>query len=293
MARTIHEKRKTILVTDAAGHQGGAVMHSLLAAGWKVKALVSDVDEASSRALYRKGADLVMGDQYDRDSLDQALKDVYGVFSVQPGEGHGVEGEIRQGKNLADSAARNAEVKHFIYSSAAGATAQTGVPFIDSKATIENHIKSIGLPSTIFRPVYFMFNFSTPEMHAAVMKGMMTIAIKPDRFLQMIAVEDLGEFVSMAFDRPDEYIGKSMDLAGDEMTMPQVAAAFSRLTGKPVHYAYQPVEDVRRTNAEAGKMFEWLNEQGYHVDIAALISLQPGLMSFETWLRKSRWAKAV
>ncbi len=292
MARTIHEKRKTILVTGAAGHQGGAVMHSLLAGGWKVKALVDDTNEASSRALYRKGADLVMGDQYDSDSLDQALKDVYGVFSVQTGEGR-VEGEIRQGKNLADRAARNAEVRHFIYSSVAGATAQTGVPFFDSKATIENHIKSIRLPSTIFRPVYFMFNFSTPEMHAAVMKGTMTIAIKPDRFLQMLAVEDLGEFVRMAFDRPDEYIGKSMDLAGDEMTMPQVAAAFSRLIGKPVHYAYQPIEEVRRINAEAGKMFEWLNDQGYHVDIAALISLHPGLLSFESWLRKSRWAKSA
>ncbi len=292
MARTIHEKRKTILVTGAAGHQGGAVMHSLLAGGWKVKALVDDTNEASSRALYRKGADLVTGDQYDSDSLDQALKDVYGVFSVQTGEGR-VEGEIRQGKNLADRAARNAEVKHFIYSSAAGATAQTGVPFFDSKATIENHIKSIRLPSTIFRPVYFMFNFSTPEMHAAVMKGTMTIAIKPDRFLQMLAVEDLGEFVRMAFDRPDEYIGKSMDLAGDEMTMPQVAAAFSRLIGKPVHYAYQPIEEVLRINAEAAKMFEWLNDQGYHVDIAALISLHPGLLSFESWLRKSRWAKSA
>jgi hypothetical protein len=39
-------------------------------------------------------------------------------------------------------------------------------------------------------------------------------------------------------------------------------------------------------------MFEWLNEQGYHVDIAELIGLHPGLMSFETWLRTSRWARS-
>jgi uncharacterized protein YbjT (DUF2867 family) len=287
------KKRKTVLVTGAAGHQGGAVMHSLLAAGWKVKALVGDTNEPSSRVLYRKGADLVMGDLYDRDSLDQALKGVYGVFSVQTGKGHGADGEFRQGKNLADAAAGNAEVEHFIYSSAAGATSQTGMSFFDSKATIENHIRSIGLPSTIFRPVYFMFNFSSLAMHQAIMNGTMTMAIKPDRFLQMLAVEDLGEFVRIAFDHPDEYIGKSMDLAGDEMTMPQVAAAFSRLIGKPVHYAYHPIEDVRRLNEDTAKMFAWLNEQGYHVDVAALIALHPGLMSFETWLRKSRWAKSA
>jgi hypothetical protein len=50
---------------------------------------------------------------------------------------------------------------------------------------------------------------------------------------------------------------------------------------------------VRRFNADAAKMFEWLNEQGYQVDIAALIALYPGLMSFETWLRKSRWEKSA
>jgi len=293
MAKSINKKRKTVLVTGATGHQGGAVMRSLLAAGWKVKALVRDAKNPSSRTIYRKGADLVVGDLDDRDSLDRALKDVYGVFSVQTWEGHGIEGEIRQGKNLADAAAGNAGVKHFIYSSAAGATLRTGVPFIDSKETIENHITSIGLPSTIFRPVYFMFNFSSPEMHAAVAHGTMTMAIRPDKPLQMIAVEDLGEFVRLAFEHPGEYVGKSMDLAGDEMTMSQVASAFSRLLGKTVRYAYQQIEDVRRFNADAAKMFEWLNEQGYQVDIAALIAIYPGLMSFETWLRKSRWEKSA
>jgi uncharacterized protein YbjT (DUF2867 family) len=293
MAKPSNKKRKTILVTGATGHQGGAVMRSLLAAGWKVKALVRDTKKTTSRAVFRRGADLVMGDLYDRESIDRALKDVYGVFSMQTWEGHGIEGEIRQGKNLADVTAGNAEVKHFIYSSAAGATLKTGVPFFDSKATIENHIKSIGLPTTIFRPVYFMFNFSSPEMHAAIMKGVLTMAIKPDKPLQMLAVEDLGEFVRIAFEHPDEHIGKSMDLAGDELTMSQVASAFSRIIGKTVRYAYQSIEDVRRFNADTAKMFEWLNEQGYHVDIAALIGLHPGLMSFETWLHKSRWAKSA
>jgi len=293
MAKSVNKKRKTILVTGATGHQGGAVMRSLLAAGWKVKALVRDTKKPSARAVFRKGADLVMGDLDDRDSLERALKGVHGVFSVQAWQGHGVEGEIRQGKNLADAAARNAEVKHFIYSSAAGADRETGVPFLDSKATIEEHIRSIGLPSTIFRPVYFMFNFNSPEMHASIMQGAMTIAIRPDKHLQMLAVEDLGEFVRIAFDRPDEFIGKTIDLAGDEMTMPQLAAAFSRIIGKTVRFTYQPIEDVRRVSEDAAKMFAWLNEQGYHVDIAALIARHPGLMSFETWLRKTRWTKTA
>jgi uncharacterized protein YbjT (DUF2867 family) len=293
MAKSIDKKRKTILVTGATGHQGGAVMRSLLAAGWKVKALVRDTKSPGARAVFRKGADLVMGDLYDRDSLERALNGVYGVFSVQAWQGHGEEGEIRQGKNLADAAAGNAEVRHFIYSSAAGADLKTGIPFFDSKMPIEEHIRSIGLPSTIFRPVYFMFNFKSPEIHASIMKGKMTMAIRPDKHLQMLAVEDLGEFVRMAFARPDEFIGKTMDLAGDELTMSQVAASFSRLLGKAVRYTYQPIEDVRRVDEDAAKMYEWLNERGYQVDIAALIDLHPGLMSFETWLRKTRRSKSA
>jgi uncharacterized protein YbjT (DUF2867 family) len=293
MAKSIDKKRKTILVTGASGHQGGAVLRSLLASGYIVKALVRDPKSPGARAVFRKGADLVMGDLYDGDSLDRALKGVYGVFSVQAWHGHGVEGEIRQGMNIADAAARNAEVKHFVYSSAAGADLKTGVPFIDSKMTIEEHIRSIGLPSTIFRPVYFMFNFKSPEIYESITKGKMSMAIRPDKQLQMLAVEDLGEFVRMAFERPDKFIGKTMDLAGDELTMSQVAAAFSRLLGKAVRYAYQPIEDARRIDEHAAKMYEWLNERGYHVDIVALIDLHPGLMSFETWLHKTRRSKSA
>jgi uncharacterized protein YbjT (DUF2867 family) len=123
------------------------------------------------------------------------------------------------------------------------------------------------------------------------MKGALPIAIKPDKLLQMLAVEDLGEFVRLAFEHPDAYIGKTMELAGDEMTMTQVAMSFSRLLGKTIRYTYQPIEDVRRINE--ARMFEWLNEQGYHVDIAALLALHPGLISFETWLRKTRWVKSA
>jgi len=77
------------------------------------------------------------------------------------------------------------------------------------------------------------------------------------------------------------------------MTMSQVAAAFSRIIGKAVRYTYQPIEDVRRVDEDAAKMFEWLNEQGNYADIAALIDLHPGLMSFETWLRKTRRSKSA
>lgn len=74
---------KIILVTGATGQQGGTVARHLLQDGWQVRLLVRDPNKDAAKALASKGAELVKGDLYDRASVDAALKNVYGVFSVQ------------------------------------------------------------------------------------------------------------------------------------------------------------------------------------------------------------------
>ena len=104
---------KIIAVTGATGQQGGAVARKLLADGWKVRALTRDVNKPDAQELASLGAEVAAGDMEDRTQLDSAFKGAYGVFSVQnfwlPNVGF--EGEIRQGKNVAD-AAQAAGVQH-------------------------------------------------------------------------------------------------------------------------------------------------------------------------------------
>jgi hypothetical protein len=69
--------------------------------------------------------------------------------------------------------------------------------------------------------------------------------------------------------------------------MPQVADAFARVTGQPVHFVELPLEQVRGFNAEMGDMMAWFNDQGYAADIPALRKLHPGLATFESWLRQT------
>ena len=289
MRRT--RKNSTILVTGATGHQGGAVARSLIAGGWKVRALVRDSRKEAARELKALGIELVHGDLDDPASLRRAVKEVYGVFSVQTWSEKGVDGEIRMGRNLAD-AAKAAGVKHFIYSSVGGADRGTGIPHFESKYAIEEHIRSLELPSTIFRPVYFMYNFNAPQMQTAILNGTLVTALRPDRMLQMLAPEDLGTFVRLAFDHPEVYLDKTFELAGDELTMPEAAEIFSRITGRTVQYVQQPIEQVRRFNKDAGRMYAWFNDNGYHADIPALRALHPGLLSLEAWLTRSQWAEA-
>src|SRR5436305_2172481 len=149
---------KTILVFGATGQQGGAVASHLLKDGWKVRALVRNLGSEKAQALGQQGIELVQGDLNQPSSLQEAMKGVYGVFSVQTfmADG-GTLAETRQGKAVAD-AAQEAGVRHLVYSSVGGAERKTGVAHFESKWQIEEHIRTLGLPATILRPVFFMSN---------------------------------------------------------------------------------------------------------------------------------------
>lgn len=141
--------------------------------------------------------------------MDQALKGVYGVFSVQAFMEQDTAGEIRQGKTLADTV-KAAGIEHFVYSSVAGAERNTGIPHFESKWEIEQHIRTLKLPATIFRPVFFMYNFNSPlfDLRQSILEGTLSLAIRPDKSLQMLAAEDLGAFVTMASKNPMTLLGR-------------------------------------------------------------------------------------
>jgi uncharacterized protein YbjT (DUF2867 family) len=133
--KAMETKDKKILVTGATGQQGGAVARHLLDRGFRVLALTRDPSKQAAWDLANRGAELVRGDLNDAASIAPLLEGVYGVFSVQNPAESGIDGEIRQGINLAN-AALEADVRHFVYSSVAGANLHTGIPFFDSKWTI-------------------------------------------------------------------------------------------------------------------------------------------------------------
>ena len=277
---------KLIVVTGATGQQGGATAKHLLKQGWRVRGLTRDVQGAAAQALAAAGVEIISGNMDDRASLDKAFAGAYGVFSVQnfwlPNVG--AAGEVRQGKIVAD-AAKAAGVRHFVYTSVGGAERKTGISHFDSKWQIEEYIRSLGLPATILRPVFFMENLTSPMMGPR--DGVLANALKPTTSLQMIAVEDIGFFAALAFARSQEFTGKAIELAGDSLTMPQVAEAMTRVTGQPVQFVEVPLAQVAAFSQETADMLAWFNDHGYEADIAGLRNLNPGLQTFETFLRKT------
>ncbi|OKB64909.1 hypothetical protein BHU62_19960 [Serratia marcescens] len=199
------------------------------------------------------------------------------------GSEQGAEIEIRQGKAVAD-AARAAGVEHFIYSSVGGADRRSRVPHFDSKWQVEEHIRRIGLPASIVRPVFFMDNFAQSNMRTVLM-ALMRSYLPKEKTLQMIATADIGKWVENAFSQPDEFIGKAEEIAGDELTRPQIAATLRQYGWSAGLPFPMPRLLLRLLPYDARRMFEWFGESGYTADIAGLRSRQPELLTLDDWLR--------
>jgi len=283
------DERGPILVTGATGQQGGAVARHLLAAGWAVRALTRDPAKPAAHALAARGATVVRGDLDDRASVERAVAGAAGVFSVQNYyEAGGAEGEIRQGVALAD-AAKAAGVRHLVYSSVGSADRRTGIPHFESKARIEEHVRGLGVPYTILRPVFFMDNWAWAR--DAIRGGVLAQPFDPDKPLQQVAVDDIGAFAALAFADPATWRGRAVDLAGDELTMPQSAEVFARVIGRPVRYERIPMDRFEQAaGKESATMFAWFNDVGYAADIPALRATYPRLTTLERYLRDAGWA---
>ncbi len=282
--------QRSILVCGATGSQGGAVARSLLERGFRVRALTRDPHKPEARALAEQGAEVAQGDMDDRPSVDRALEGTHGVFSVQNFWEAGYDREVRQGKTVADAASA-AGVEHFVYSSVGSAHRQTGIAHFDSKWEVEEHVRGLGLPHTVLRPVFFMQNWEM--MREPILGGTLPQPLDPGKPFQQVAVEDIGAFAAMAFEHPDEWIGREVEIAGDERTMPEIAEAFGRVAGREVGYYQVPWDQFEeQMGEEYAVMYRWFNDVGYEADVEALRREHPGLIDFEGYLRGHGWEGA-
>jgi uncharacterized protein YbjT (DUF2867 family) len=202
----------------------------------------------------------------------------------------GYDREVQQGKTVAD-AAKAAGVEHLVYSSVGSAHRQTGIPHFESKWEVEEHVRQSGLPYTILRPVFFMQNWEWMREH--ILGGTLAQPLDPDKPFQQVAVEDVGAFATIAFENPDRWVGREVDLAGDEQTMSEIAETFGRVIGREVSYYQVPWDQFEeQMGEEATVNYRWFNEVGYEADIAALRQEHPELTTFERYLRSHGWEGA-
>jgi uncharacterized protein YbjT (DUF2867 family) len=239
--------------------------------------------------LTAAGAELIRGDLDDRASIAAAARGAYGVYSVQSANPN----EIAQGKNVAE-AAKAADVQHLVYSSVGGMESQNryyveqGWGPID-KWQIEEHIHDLGVPATILRPAGFMEDFTSPTRF--FQNGSLNVPWRDDLVMQLIAIEDTGAIAAIVFSDRDAYLGKAIEITGDRLTAPQIAAQLSAAAGRPVPHTRIPLEVLWEHQPEAAKVFTWANATYYDSDPVLVRTIHPGLMDFHTWLARSGKAR--
>lgn len=276
----------TIFVTGGTGNQGGAVARNLLKQGLTVKVLTRDLNSAKAQSLQKLNIELIKGDLNNPDSYREHLREVYGIFSVQSFE-NGVNKEINQGISLA-TIAKEAGVKHFLYSSVFGADLDTGVPHMDSKFKIETHIKKIGLPYTIIRPTSLYENFLIPQVKKGILKGKLVQPINRDTIQQYIAAEDIGKAATKIFLNSKEYLFRTIPLAAEQLTTQEVADIFSKALNSKIVYSKLPGLITRLFLGNGlFKMFKWINEKSVFTkeDMKLTSNEFQNLVPLESWIR--------
>ncbi|GHF58895.1 uncharacterized protein YbjT (DUF2867 family) [Amycolatopsis bartoniae] len=257
-----------VVVLGVTGKQGGAVARRLLADGWQVRGVTRDPSGARAQALAAQGVEMVTAPSFSG---------VEAVFAVHPGP---LAPELDEFADL-EPVVKAAGDAHLVYSSALGADRSQ-----PAKHAVEQLIADLGVSATVLRPSSFMENYLDPRF--GLFGGELRTALNPGTRQQLIAVDDIAAFAALAFAEPDLLRGRTLDLAGDALTPPEIAAAVSAATGREVPYVHLPIEELRKVNPRFARGYELMNSMPEpSADFSELRKLHPELMTFETWLTRT------
>ncbi len=111
------------------------------------------------------------------------------------------------------------------------------------------------------------------------------MGLRPDKGVQMVAVDDSGAFAALAFGEPETFLGQTIELAGDQLTETQIAETLTKVIGRPVRLTAPQMPEGASPAPDQMAM-------GYDADIAALRKFYPPLETFEQWLLATGWENA-
>ncbi len=260
--------KKVIAVVGATGQQGSGVVRALRGSGqFKVRALTRDPRKHAELA-----DEVVKGDLDHPQTLEAAFNGAYGVFLVTNFREAGIR-EFKQAKS-AITAAKNAGVKHLIWSTLPNVEAISGgkfeVPHFTGKAKVDQVVTDAGFPHHTFviAPGYYqnLVAFLAPHKQA---DGSMGWALPIDasvRCLHMGDIDQLGDVVAGAFMHPDlAGHGEYLPLVGDFLSFNEIVEILKG-QGHDVSYMQVPKEQFARAfpgGAELAEMMGYWQAHTY------------------------------
>src|SRR5499427_2290114 len=308
--------KKIIAVIGSTGSQGGGLANAILddkSSEFAVRAITRDPNKDKAKALKAKGAEVVSANIDDVESLKKAFAGAYGVYAVTNFWEHfSAEKEKQQAKNIAD-AAKAAGVKHVIWSTLEDTRKlmkpddkrmpmlQTAyrVPHFDAKAEANAYFS--GLPVTYLVTSFYWDNFymfGLAPKKGADGKYAWAYPMGNAKMAGM-AAEDIGKVAYGIFKAGNEYIGKTVGITGENLTVAEIGEKLNKGLGLgPVTYNAVDADAYRGFGFpgadEMGNMFQVYRD--FEKEVLAARSqdvakkLAPSLLSFDQWLAKNKAA---
>jgi uncharacterized protein YbjT (DUF2867 family) len=309
--------KKIIAVVGATGSQGGGLVQAILNdpnGGFAARAITRDANSEKAKALAKQGAEVVQANLDDEASLAKAFAGAHGVYGVTNyWQLFSVDKEQQQATNIA-RAAKKANVRHVIWSTledtrkwipVSEGTSRMPIlqekyrcPHFDSKGGIDHVFTDLGLPVTFLLTSFYWDNFYLFGMGPK--KGddgsyTLTFPIGQAK-MAGIAAEDIGKAAYGIFKKGNEYIGKTVGIAGEFLTGAQMAEKTGKGLGAKVTYNAVTADTYRGFGFpgadDLGNMFQFYDE--FEKQFSAVRSVEntralaPSLMTFEQWLAKNK-----
>jgi NAD(P)H dehydrogenase (quinone) len=228
---------RKVLITGATGDTGRAAVKETIALGLDVRAMVHSKDDRSE-ALKKLGAEVVLGDHLEINTVRAAMEGInaaYFVWPVQPGVIHATV-------NFAQ-AAKEAGVKTIINLSQRSANRDSTSDSCRDTFIAEEVLNWSGLPVIHLRPTYFLewllYPWQLPYLH----QGILRMPVGKGRH-SPIAADDQGRAIAALLKHPEQHIGTTIPLSGPvEMDHQQMAAELSEALGRKIVFQDLPIDE--------------------------------------------------
>ncbi len=218
-----------ILITGGTGFIGNVLIRHLSNLGHPIKLLIRPSKETPN---FPKGIPVqtAIASFKDQKGLQAAMKGVDIIYHLASALSSGRKANLTevdiQGTQALSQAAAQAKVKRFFYLSHLGADRASAYPLFKAKAIAEHHIKTSGVPYTIFQSaVAYGKGDNFTNGLAFLLKVSPYFVMLPDEgasVLQPIWVEDLVTAMTWALDKPTT-INETIEIGGPEhLTFKQI-----------------------------------------------------------------------
>jgi uncharacterized protein YbjT (DUF2867 family) len=259
-----------ILVTGAAGRVGGigrTVTELLLKQGKAVRAMVRNEDERA-QALRDMGAEVVVGDLLDLDSMHRAIAGCETMYF-----GMSVSDAYLAATINAAAVAKHYGVNAFVNMSQMtvaqmSITETTPSPQHKLHWLAEQALNWSGLPVVHVRPTVFMENFFLLFTADSVRESDQIRLPLGEGKTSPVAVEDVARVISTLLASPQLHIGKVYHLTGPQSeNMHFYAQEYSKALGRTITYQDIPVGPWREALLQRGLPVHLVNHLATMADL--------------------------